>query len=141
MMKYVTRMLKSERGLQSLNRRELLITYLYALHLEGKKPLSEYELANFVYLARITLPLKYKFLTKPIPYSYDLLNDVEWLRSAAYLEAQIEVIGDESVPKYSYSLTIPGEVKGKEIHDSLPEKDRERIKSAINKAKTLIRLS
>ena len=133
-----TAMLKNKRELQSLDRKELLIAYLYDLYLKRKEPLTEYELANFTYLAQDTLPFNYKF-TKPVPYSYGLLNDVEGLRSAAYLKAQIT--GVESAPKYSYSLTIQGEVKGKEIYDSLPEKDRERIKNAINKAKTLTRPS
>jgi hypothetical protein len=134
-MKYVTKMLKGERGLQSLDRKELLIAYLYALHLEGKELLSEYELASFTYFAQITLPFKYKFLTKPIPYSYDLLGDVESLRSMAYLEAQIEIIGGESIPKYSYSLTLLGKIKAKEIYDALPEEDKLKIKDAIDRTK------
>jgi hypothetical protein len=113
-MRYVTKVLKGERGLQSLDRKELLMAYLYALHLEGKELLSEYELASFTHLAQITLPFKYEFLTEPIPYSYDLLGDVESLRSMAYLEAQIE-IGGESIPKYSYSLTLLGKLRRKKF--------------------------
>jgi uncharacterized protein YwgA len=134
-MKHIFKMLKGEKGLQSFDHRELLITYLYAMYLMGKEPLSEYELMNFIYLAQPILPFGYKFLIKPIPYSYDLQDDVEKLRNIGYLGTQIEIIGAESIPKYSYSLTLPGKTKAKEIYDSLSEEEKEKIKTVVERVK------
>lgn len=131
--------LRGPKNLQGLNQKDLLISCIYALDQKGDTILSEGELASFVYFMRNTLPFRYKFSSKPIPHSYDLLSDVEELRSMAHLRPLVEIIGAESIPKYSYSLTLPGKVRAKEIYDSLPNDDRERIVDAINKAKMLIK--
>jgi hypothetical protein len=134
----MTKMLKSEKGLQHLDPKELLITYLYALALEGKESLSEGELAEIVYNAQEILPFRYKFLKKAVNYSYDLLNDVEKLRDSSHLEAAVKIVGTESVPKFVYSLTFLGRLRAKDSFDALPDEDKKKIKMAVNYVRTLV---
>lgn len=127
------------KNLQRLNQKELLISCIYALDQRGDAILSEGELTSFVYFMRDDLPFGYKFLNKPILYSYDLLSDVEELSDMAYLHSQIEIIEGTPISKHYYSLTWSGKFTAKEIYDSLPNEDRERIVNAVNKAKMLMK--
>lgn len=135
-MKYMTKMLRSEMELQNLDQKELLTAYLYALAMKGKESLSEGELADVVYRAQGILPFKYKFLSKPISYSYELSSDVEKLRDLAHLDAAVEIVGTESIPKYVYSLTSLGKIRAKEIFDILPEEDKKKIETVASVTET-----
>ena len=119
-----------KRELRDLNEKEIVILSLYSLFKQSCKQVDEGGLHRVVYSVQRYIPMKYKFFTQPIIFSYDLLRDVEELRSDGFVDTIIEVI-DESIPRYSYKLTLMGIARAENILDSLSEESRKSIERVL----------
>ena len=91
---------KTNALLKKMSSKKLLISSLYFLSRINYETVDESVLHRMIYHIRNKIPFNYHFFGKPVPYSYDLLKDVEDLHREGYIDIIIQVI-DESVPRYT----------------------------------------
>lgn len=127
---------KSKTNDLKIKNEDLLLVLLFLLKKRSFKLISEGDLQKIIYFLEDEL-FSYNFLEKPIIYSYELLNEIQNANNRGFIDSVINIIGDESFPKYNYSLSLIGEARSGKIFESLPKnvQDRlnERIDGAINK--------
>jgi len=111
----------------------LLLLVLFMLEKRSFKSVSESELQNIIYLLKDKL-FSYQFYSKPIIYSYELLGDVQKINQDGFIESTIEIIGDESVPRYHYSLSLLGKARSQNIIDSLSQEAKDKINEYLDEA-------
>jgi len=112
---------------------DLLLLVLFMLEKRSFKSISESELQNIIYFLKDKL-FSYQFYSKPIIYSYELLEDVQKTNQDGFIESTIEIIGDESVPKYHYSLSLLGKARSQNIIDSLSQETKDKINEYLDEA-------
>jgi len=123
--------------IRNLSDKELLLLTLYNLSKRNYREIDESQLHQLVFILREVLPFRYRFLTKPVIFSYDLSSDMRDVRSDGYVNILIEVI-DESVPRYSYELSLPGRARAEKIFDSLSENEKGKLERATEKAISML---
>jgi uncharacterized protein YwgA len=121
---------ETEKTLQKLSSRQLLILSLYFLSEHGYESIDESTLQRAVYFIRSRIPFDYHFFDRPVPYSYDLLREVEDISRDGYIDVIIQVI-DESVPRYVYKLTSIGKASAMNTLEMLNEKGRNELEMAV----------
>jgi len=117
---------------------DLLLLILLILEEHSYKIVSESDFQYIIYLLKDKV-FSYEFFNIPIKYSYDLLEDIKKSNQGGFIDSTIEIIGDESIPKYYYSLSLLGKARSQNIFDSLSQDIQNKLNEYVDEALSKIK--
>ncbi len=99
-------------------RQALVLLVLEGLDRRNLTPMREYELHQLVRHLQAITGSFFRFLDKPISYSYDLQSYLKTLEQAHYLDELI-LVRNGWVPRFEYELSALGRAQAEEQRERL----------------------